>query len=501
MSRLKRWLAVGLLCALTLSAAVTPAAAASTGFRDVPAGHWAASEIRRAVDAGLVQGVSAAEFGLGRPMTRAAFVVVLCRFFGWELQTPSQGSFTDNQDPKAWYYSAVETACANGAVVRKADRFRPGDPITREEMAVMLVRALGYTALAGLDQGLECPFTDVTTNQGYLTMACYLGISGGTGNGCFSPDRTATREQAVVMLMRVYDRVHSAAPERIGVTNFAAETADFRGCGAVAVSGPRLTSTGGLSSLPAAETAAALRKTVRSAGARVLLGISGSHTGLKAKPADIAAVIAEAASEYDGVLLDVAKLPASGTRALTSLASALRKALGDKLLYIVAETPESSGREYGYDYAALSASADRLILRANGYALKTGGFPIMPQEPLEEVYYALATLSGTVDLSRCSLWLTTAGVGRTGSLEDAFSVPADRLEELLADPLTERYYSARYADAYLQRTEEGIRTVVWYHDDRAAEARSRLCAFFGVESVCFSEAGGVPGGLLEGLAG
>ena len=503
MKRLKRWLAVCLLCALTASAAAVPAAAASTGFRDVPAGHWAASEIRRAVDAGLVQGVSATEFGLGRPMTRAAFVVVLCRFFGWEMQTPSQGSFADNRDPAAWYYSAVETACANGAVVRQAENFRPNDPITREEMAVMLVRALGYTALAGLDQGLECPFNDVTTNQGYLTMAYYLGISRGTGDGVFNPDSTATREQAVVMLVRVYDRWKNAgAPERIGVTTFSEQATDFRNCSVVAVGGPRLTAVGdSLSSLPAAETAAAVREAVRSSGARVLLGVTGSQTGLQAKPAVIAGAIAAEAAEYDGVLLDVSKLPENRQKAYTAMAEALRKELGDKLLYVAVEAPDSSGTRCGYDYATLSALADRLILRVGRYETQTGGFPTMPQEPLEEVYYALASLSTTADLSKCSLWLTTTGLGREGSRGSLSYYSAERLAELLADPLTEQYYSARYADAYLTHTEMDKQTVVWYHDSRAAEARARLGAFFGVESVCLSEVGAASGELLKGLGG
>ncbi|MDY3281239.1 S-layer homology domain-containing protein [Dysosmobacter sp.] len=501
MNRLKRWLAVCLLCLLTASAAAPAAAAASdTGFRDVPAGHWAASEIRRAVDAGLVQGVSAAEFGLGRPMTRAAFTVVLCRFFGWEMQTPSQGSFADNRNPAAWYYSAVETACANGAVVRKAENFRPDDPITREEMAVMLVRALGFTALAGLDQGLECPFGDVTTNQGYLTMAYYLGISQGAGDGSFAPDRAATREQAVVMLMRVYDRWKAGAPERIGVTTFAEQLTDFRGCGAVALSGPRLTSVGGLSSLPAAETAAAARDAVRASGAKVLLGVSGSQTGLQDKPAAIARAIAAEAEAYDGVLLDVSKLPENRRKAYTALAEALRTELGDKLLYVAADAPESDGTRYGYDYAALAETADRLILRTCRYDTQTGGFPTMPQEPLEEVYYALAALSDSTDLSKCSLWLTTSGLGREGNRGGVSYYSAEKLAELLADPLTERYYSARYADGYLSRTVGDLRTVVWYHTGRAAEARTRLGAFFGVDSVCLSGIGDASEELLEGLA-
>ena len=113
--RLQWFCSCALLCALLVTAALpAPAAAASTGFSDVPESHWAADSIRRAVDLGLFQGQTPTRFGLGAPMTRGAFVVALCRLFGWEMVTPEAGAYTDNQDKSAWYYSAVETAYANG---------------------------------------------------------------------------------------------------------------------------------------------------------------------------------------------------------------------------------------------------------------------------------------------------------------------------------------------------------------------------------------------------
>lgn len=138
---------------------------------------------------GWFQGESATTFGVGHPMTRAAFAVVLCRFFGWEMVTPQKGTYEDVQDPSAWYYSAVETAYANGAITRQTDTFRPADSITREEMAAMLVRALGYGTIAGLAQEVSAPFRDTTTNAGYIAMAYELGIVNGTSGTTFEPDQ------------------------------------------------------------------------------------------------------------------------------------------------------------------------------------------------------------------------------------------------------------------------------------------------------------------------
>ena len=77
---LRRAMACFLLAAVLSTAAVIPASAA--GFRDVPSGHWAAESIERCVSLGFFQGKSASQFGMGEEMTRSAFAVVLCRFFG-----------------------------------------------------------------------------------------------------------------------------------------------------------------------------------------------------------------------------------------------------------------------------------------------------------------------------------------------------------------------------------------------------------------------------------
>ena len=336
--RLQWFCSCALLCALLVTAALpAPAAAASTGFSDVPESHWAADSIRRAVDLGLFQGQTPTRFGLGAPMTRGAFVVALCRLFGWEMVTPEAGSYTDNQDKSAWYYSAVETAYANGAITRQTDTFRPREPITREELAVMLVRAMGYGTIAGLAQDLPMPFRDVTTNVGYIAMAHELGLVNGTAATTFSPDQTATREQAAVMLIRLYDSYHAAAPEKTGIAYSAEGLTDLTGYGAVAVGGARLIYAGEsrLAGTPDAETAAALQETITAAGAVPLLHVGGSASALKDDPSHTAEVLAAAVESggYEGLFLDLAELSSAQKKDFTALAEALRAELGeDRLL-------------------------------------------------------------------------------------------------------------------------------------------------------------------------
>ena len=203
----KRILSLLLALLLCLSA-VSPALAAGTGYSDVPESHWAAGSIRRAGELGLFQGVGGGLFGRGQPITRSAFVTALVRLFGWEAVTPDTPSYTDVTADQ-WYYSAVETARANGAFVTSGKTFRPRENITREEMAVMLVRSLGYASLAGTVSSQPSPFSDVVTNRGFITLAYDMGIVSGMGGGRFAPRSTATREQAAAVMVRVYDKLYA----------------------------------------------------------------------------------------------------------------------------------------------------------------------------------------------------------------------------------------------------------------------------------------------------
>ena len=488
---LQRIASCALLCAVVLCTLV-PAAAASTGFSDVPASHWAAEEISRAAQLGLFQGETKTRFGMGHNMTRGAFVTVLCRFFQWEMVTPETGSFTDNKDPSASYYSAVETAYAHGAITRQTDQFRPKDPITREEVAVMLVRALGYGTIAGLAQELAVPFKDVTTNAGYIAMAYELGIVGGTSSTTFSPDAPATREQAAVMLVRTYDRYTKTQPQQVGIVASAENLGDCTGYEAVAVAAKKLIGAGSarVVNTISDEEAAAIRSAA--AGTKQLLYVTGSETALRDPAATATALLAAVKEDgYDGLFLDLPALQSGNKKDLTALVQALNAGLGDQLLYVMVEAPVWDGTAYkGYDYEALGAAADKLVLRVAPYEKMAGEFPTAPLEPLEEVYYALAQLRDTVAVDKLSLLLTTTGT-RWSANRCVGSVSAQEIQTLL-DRGAAGYYASRYACAYLVPAGKGGTEVVWYLDEQSVVERVRMAAFFSVSQVCLSDLTSMP---------
>lgn len=505
LKNLKRLAAAGLALICLLSVLPVPARAAAR-FSDVPASYWAAESITRAAELGLINGRSDGKFGVGQSMTRAAFAAVLCRLFQWKLVSPASGSFPDNQDSAKWYFSAVETAYLHGAVTQQEEDFRPGDAVTRQEMAVMLVRALGYGTLASLAGERASPFTDVTASLGYLILANDLGIMTGNSHGAFQPDRTATREQAAVVLMRVYDKLHAAAPDVCGVAR-SAENLSLGGVGTVAVPAMKIVYNGGLllTTDLSQETAFAIRTAAE--GKRWLMQVSGTSAGLSGSDmAELAKKIAAAADGggWDGVLLNISKLQGTERASYTKLVTALRSALGTgDLLYVMAEAPVWQGKTAynGYDFAALAAQADKVILRVTAYSQIISGFPTTPQEPLEEVFYTLETVADAIPAAKRALLLTAAGTAWRENTAAGDVSPAE-LSTLLSTSGVTSYWSSRYATPYLSYTDSGVRVVVWYNDARAAQARRQLLDFFGGGGLCISDlAGPLDGenGILTGL--
>lgn len=211
MKRILTRLTALVLAAVFLPALLTTGTEAEEkggGYADVPQWHWAAQSVARCTQAGLMQGIGGGAFGLGQAMTRAQYAMALCRLMEWEMVTPEAGSFADNREKNRWYYSAIETAYANGALVDESAYCRPTDAITREEMAKMTIRALGCGMLAG-SAAERCPFTDVSVARGYIALAYEMGLLRGVKETVFSPGEVATREQAAAVLERTYERLHT----------------------------------------------------------------------------------------------------------------------------------------------------------------------------------------------------------------------------------------------------------------------------------------------------
>ena len=108
-----------------------------------------------------------------------------------------------------WAKEQVDSAAANGLI---ADGL--GDDytvnITRAQFAAVTVKL--YEAMSGeaAPAAGDSPFTDTTDPA--VIQAESLGFVGGKGDGKFDPDSPVTREQAALMLSRVYTKLGGEIP-------------------------------------------------------------------------------------------------------------------------------------------------------------------------------------------------------------------------------------------------------------------------------------------------
>ncbi len=113
-------------------------------FSDL-AGHWAINDIQVLSARYIVNGLPGGSFVPDRTVTRAEFaamVVNALEFAGHKAQDTAAKTFTDIPSG-AWYAGAVRTAAAAGLVSGYEDgTFRPERSITREEAVVLTVRLL-----------------------------------------------------------------------------------------------------------------------------------------------------------------------------------------------------------------------------------------------------------------------------------------------------------------------------------------------------------------------
>lgn len=169
-------------------------------FRDVKQGDYFYDAVQWAVEKGITEGTSANTFSPNASCTRAQMVTFLWRAAGSPAPKSTTNPFRDVRSTD-YYYDAVLWAVENGITSgTSADTFAPNATVTRGQTVTFLYRAAGSPAVGG-----NAGFSDVNANDYYnsaVAWAAENNITGGTGNGKFSPKADCTRGQIVTLLYR-----------------------------------------------------------------------------------------------------------------------------------------------------------------------------------------------------------------------------------------------------------------------------------------------------------
>ncbi len=181
-------------------------------YKDVREGDWFYDYVYDVYVKKLMTGLSADTFGPANNLVRAQFAVILYRMEG-EPEVGYQDTFPDVADG-TFYSKAVIWAAENKIVTgySSTGMFGPNDPITREQMAVMMFRYANYKGKDTSPREDLTPFPDDEKVQDFavdaLEWCTALEIITGKGTEkALDPQGSTNRAECATIISRYTNTV------------------------------------------------------------------------------------------------------------------------------------------------------------------------------------------------------------------------------------------------------------------------------------------------------
>ncbi|WP_281884828.1 S-layer homology domain-containing protein [Paenibacillus sp. YYML68] len=174
-------------------------------FGDVQ-GSWAKSDIEQLASKWVLNGTSEGQFTPNGQVTRAELAAMLVRALGLRASIGT-ASFSD-VSKEQWFASTVSTASQVGLINGYEDgSFRPDRLVTREEAAVMMMRAASFAGGKVTADPASITFADAGSISSWaksdVAAAVQAKLVNGMTSDTFVPGQTATRAEAAAMLKRM----------------------------------------------------------------------------------------------------------------------------------------------------------------------------------------------------------------------------------------------------------------------------------------------------------
>lgn len=160
-------------------------------------GHWAEKNINKLLTLNAITGYPDGSFNPDDTITRAEFATILVKAF---KLTPKSGKiYADTAEH--WARDYIATAASYGIVNGyDANTFGPDDPITREQMAVVIVRAAKLAKVS--EETIFADSADISTwARDAVATAVKNKIMKGFPDNTFKPKGNATRAEAVTVIV------------------------------------------------------------------------------------------------------------------------------------------------------------------------------------------------------------------------------------------------------------------------------------------------------------
>ena len=173
---------------------------------------YALQSIYNAFDKGVMVGVeqNPLRFAPKQNLTRAQFTAILVDLLEGEVSEQSKIVFKDVL-PGQWYYNVVMKANELGIVRGTSNTtFSPNDPITREQVAIILARA--FDLMAKENEPKTAVYNDIASlspyNQAAIQALYDHNLMKGYEGGQFKPKNYVTREMGAVIAIRLSEKAN-----------------------------------------------------------------------------------------------------------------------------------------------------------------------------------------------------------------------------------------------------------------------------------------------------
>ncbi|MCR1848938.1 IdeS/Mac family cysteine endopeptidase [Paeniclostridium sordellii] len=174
---------------------------ANPNLNDI-SGHWAKKEINQFISSGYVNGYEDKTFRPDNSITRAEFVKLVNKYFGFNNKEDIKFSDININD---WYYKDICIASKAGYINGYEDKtFKPNKTITREEVSKILISIKNKQDNV-YDKLNKYPDKNKVSNwaKPYVEGAIEQGYLKGNDLGLLNPTNNITRAESITILSRV----------------------------------------------------------------------------------------------------------------------------------------------------------------------------------------------------------------------------------------------------------------------------------------------------------
>lgn len=189
-------------------------------FKDI-IGHWAEEAIQKAVEQGMIQGYEDGSFRPDGEVTRAEFIALLVRALALPIEPANVAVIPFGDIASGDWYAQEAAAAYKARMVNGINEwsFAPNMKISREQMAVLLARAYAFLKSTDPFDETSIDFTENYRDGSFISSwalpevnrVLALGLMQGKEAGMFEPQSSASRAEAVQVIVNLLNK-ESTAP-------------------------------------------------------------------------------------------------------------------------------------------------------------------------------------------------------------------------------------------------------------------------------------------------